>query len=301
MGVVGSYSRWSANKAVCEADLVIYIGSSAGGMVTNEWTVPRPGSKVVQIDIDPRELGRNYSVLAAMQGDAKASILRLLDASEAKSRTAWTEQIQSLSKEWRLEVEPLMADDSTPVKTERLCRELTDLLPSDSILVSDTGHSGVWTGTMIDLKHPQQSYIRCAVSLVCAFPAAMGAKCAEPNRPVICFGGDGAMWYHLTEMETAVRCGINTVTVVNNNHSLNQEQGINEGIYGGRSEGSDSLWIFPEADFAAMAQSMGGLGLTVDKPGDFASALDQALESGKPSLIDVKTDIESITPAAWKP
>ena len=301
VGVVGSYSRWSANKAVCEADLVIYIGSSAGGMVTNEWTVPQPGSKVVQIDIDPHELGRNYSVLAAMQGDAKASILRLLDASETKSRTAWVDQVQSLAKNWRLEVEPLMADEGTPVKTERLCRELTDLLPSDSILVSDTGHSGVWTGTMIDLKHPQQSYIRCAGSLGWAFPAAMGAKCAAPNRPVICFGGDGAMWYHLTEMETAVRCGINTVTVVNNNHSLNQEQSINEGIYGGRSEGSDGLWIFPEADFAAMAQSMGGLGLTVDKPGDFASALDQALESGKPSLIDVKTDIESITPAARKP
>ncbi|MCH2549046.1 MAG: thiamine pyrophosphate-binding protein [Alphaproteobacteria bacterium] len=301
VGVVGSYSRWSANKAVCEADLVIYIGSSAGGMVTNEWTVPQPGSKVVQIDIDPHELGRNYSVLAAMQGDAKASILRLLDASETKSRTAWVDQVQSLAKNWRLEVEPLMADEGTPVKTERLCRELTDLLPSDSILVSDTGHSGVWTGTMIDLKHPQQSYIRCAGSLGWAFPAAMGAKCAAPNRPVICFGGDGAMWYHLTEMETAVRCGINTVTVVNNNHSLNQEQSINEGIYGGRSEGSDGLWIFPEADFAAMAESMGGLGLTVDKPGDFASALDQALESGRPSLIDVKTDIGSITPDAWKP
>ena len=301
VGVVGSYSRWSANKAVCEADLVIYIGSSAGGMVTNEWTVTQPGSKVVQIDIDPHELGRNYSVLAAMQGDAKASILRLLDASETKSRTAWVDQVQSLAKNWRLEVEPLMADEGTPVKTERLCRELTDLLPSDSILVSDTGHSGVWTGTMIDLKHPQQSYIRCAGSLGWAFPAAMGAKCAAPNRPVICFGGDGAMWYHLTEMETAVRCGINTVTVVNNNHSLNQEQSINEGIYGGRSEGSDGLWIFPEADFAAMAESMGGLGLTVDKPGDFASALDQALESGRPSLIDVKTDIGSITPDAWKP
>ena len=301
VGVVGSYSRWSANKAVCEADLVIYIGSSAGGMVTNEWTVPQPGSKVVQIDIDPHELGRNYSVLAAMQGDAKASILRLLDASETKSRTAWVDQVQSLAKNWRLEVEPLMADEGTPVKTERLCRELTDLLPSDSILVSDTGHSGVWTGTMIDLKHPQQSYIRCAGSLGWAFPAAMGAKCAAPNRPVICFGGDGAMWYHLTEMETAVRCGINTVTVVNNNHSLNQEQSINEGIYGGRSEGSDGLWIFPEADYAAMAESMGGLGLTVDKPGDFASALDQALESGRPSLIDVKTDIGSITPDAWKP
>ncbi|MFT5182429.1 MAG: acetolactate synthase-1/2/3 large subunit [Alphaproteobacteria bacterium] len=302
VGVVGGYSRWCANRAVSEADLVIYVGSSAGGMVTNEWSVPAPGARTVQIDIDPRELGRSYPVLAAMQGDAKASLVRLLAASEAHNgRGVWVGHVQEMVAGWRAEVTPLMESDSVPVRTERLCAELTQHLPSDAILVSDTGHSGIWTGTMIDLKHPGQSYIRCAGSLGWAFPAAMGAKCAAPDRPVICFAGDGAMWYHLTEMETAVRCGINTVTVVNNNHSLNQEQGINERIYGGRSKSSDDLWIFPEADFAAMAQSMGGLGLTVTRPGDFAGALEQALESGRPAIIDVKADIESITPDAWKP
>jgi len=302
VGVVGAYSRWCANRAVSEADLVIYVGSSAGGMVTNEWTVPAPGTRTVQIDIDPRELGRSYPVAAAMQGDARASLVRLLEASEANNdRGAWVGHVQELMAGWRAEVAPLMESDSVPVRTERLCAEYTKHMPSDAILVSDTGHSGIWTGTMIDLKHPGQSYIRCAGSLGWAFPAAMGAKCAAPERPVICFAGDGAMWYHLTEMETAVRCGINTVTVVNNNHSLNQEQGINERAYGGRSKGSDDLWIFPEPDFAQIAQSMGGLGLTVERPGDFAGALEQAIESGRPAIIDVKADIESITPKAWSP
>ena len=302
VGVVGLYSRWSANRAVSEADLVIYIGSSAGGMVTNEWTVPPPNARTVQIDIDPRELGRNYPVLAAIQGDAKASIKKILELSESNTeRNGWIKRIQELVSGWRAEVEPLMSSDNSPVRTERLCRELTELLPSDSILVSDTGHSGVWTGSMIDLKHPGQSYIRCAGSLGWALPAAMGAKCAAPDRPVICFAGDGAMWYHLTEIETAVRCGINTVTVVNNNHSLNQEKGINESIYGGRTQGSDDLWIFPEYDFSAMAKSFGGFGLTVNHPSEFSGALEQALESGRPSVIDVKADIESITPDAWKP
>ena len=187
------------------------------------------------------------------------------------------------------------------MRPERLWREITDVLPSDAILVSDTGHAGVWSGTMIDLQHPTQNYVRCAGSLGWGLPDAIGAKCAAPDRPVVCFAGDGAMWYHLTALETALRCGINTVTVVNNNHSLNQEQEINEKIYGGRSAGSDELWVFPEPDFAKIAEAMGCLGLQVNHPGEFSTALDQALSAGRPSVIDVKTHIEGIAPKPWEP
>ena len=138
---------------------------------------------------------------------------------------------------WREEVAPLANSDELPIRPERLCKELTEHLPSDAILVSDTGHSGIWTGTMVDLKHPDQSYVRCSGSLGWGLPAAMGAKCAQPDRPVLCFTGDGGMWYHLTELDTALRYGINTVTVVNNNHSLCQEKQVNERIYGGPNAG----------------------------------------------------------------
>ena len=136
--------------------------------------------------------------------------------------------MQELVRDWRESVAPLVHSDEIPIRPERLCGELTQHLPSDAILVSDTGHSGIWTGTMVDLKHPDQSYIRCSGSLGWGLPAAMGAKCACPDRPVVCFNGDGGMWYHLTELETAARYGIHTVTVVNNNHSLNQEKRGNE-------------------------------------------------------------------------
>ena len=122
----------------------------------------------------------------------------------------------------------------------------------------------------------------------------MGAKCARPERPVFCFTGDGGIWYHLSELETAVRCGINTVTVVNNNHSLNQEKKGVERTYGGRTRGSDELWLFPEADFAKMAESMGALGMTVRQPGDLAAALERAVDAGRPAVVDVKTHIDGI-------
>ena len=130
-------------------------------------------------------------------------------------------------------------------------------------------------------------------------PAAIGAKCAAPDRPVVCFTGDGGMWYHLTELDTAARYGINTVTVVNNNASLNQEQALNERIYGGVTPGSDRLWKLTDADFAAIAETMGCEGITVTQPDEMEKALDRALSANRPAVIDVKTDIAGIAPRAW--
>ena len=118
----------------------------------------------------------------------------------------------------------------------------------------------------------------------------MGAKCAAPERPVLCFTGDGGIWYHIAELETAVRCGINTVTLVNNNHSLNQERDGVETIYGGTTTGSDELWLFEDADFAAIAESFGCLGLTVTEPSEIAGALERAFAADRPVVM--KTDVE---------
>jgi acetolactate synthase-1/2/3 large subunit len=109
------------------------------------------------------------------------------------------------------------------------------------------------------------------------------------------------MWYHLSELETAHRYRINTVTVVNNNRSLNQERRGNEAIYGGRTPGSDALWMLSDADWARIAESMGCLGITVTHPSQLSSALDQAFSSGRPAVIDVKTHVDGIAPLPWTP
>jgi acetolactate synthase-1/2/3 large subunit len=300
LGVPGHYSRACANQALCEADLVFFVGSHTGGQVTYEWRIPPADTAVMQLDINPAELGRNYPLALGLQGDAKATLRAMVDeATGSPPRTAWINRVQELVRDWRESVAPLAQSDEVPIRPERLCGELSQHLPSNAVLVSDTGHSGIWTGTMVDLKHPEQDYIRCSGSLGWGLPAAIGAKCACPDRPVVCFNGDGGMWYHLAELETAARYGINTVTLVNNNHSLNQEKRGNEAIYGGRTPGSDELWMLSDADFARIAESMGCLGLTVRHPSQVSSALDQALSSGSPAVIDVKTHIDGIAPAPW--
>ncbi|MDE0197600.1 MAG: thiamine pyrophosphate-binding protein [Caldilineaceae bacterium] len=302
VGVPGSYSRACSNQLMFEADLVFFIGSHAGGQVTNAYQIPPQGTPIIQLDINSEEIGRNYPVQVGLHGDVKSSLTRMIDrAAPGNTRAAWLSRVQELVQQWKEEVSHLVNSDILPMRPERLCRELSDYLPSDAILVSDTGHAGIWTGTMLDLKHADQSYIRCSGSLGWGLPAAMGAKCAQPERPVLCFTGDGGIWYHIAELETAVRCGINTVTVVNNNHSLNQEQGGVEQTYGGRTAGSDELWLFEDADFARIAESFGALGITVNKPGELPGALDRAFSSGRPAVVDVKTHVEGIAPRAWMP
>ena len=302
LGVCGLYSRACANQAVCEADLVFFIGSHTGGQVTNEWRIPPKGTPVIQLDINPSELGRSYPLALGMQGDARNSLRKMIEyADTLEPRTEWISRVQELVRTWREEVAPLVNSEDIPIRPERLCRELTECLPSDAILVSDTGHSGIWTGTMIDLVHPDQIYVRCAGSLGWGLPAAIGAKCAQPERPVVCFTGDGGMYYHLTELDTALRYGINTVTVVNNNRALNQEKRVNERVYGGPAPESDELWMLTDTDFARVAESMGCFGTQVNRPSEFPGALDRAFVSGKPAVIDVKTHIEGIAPPPWAP
>jgi acetolactate synthase-1/2/3 large subunit len=302
VGVCGTYSRWCANRVVAEADLVFFIGSHTGSQVTTEWQIPRPGTPVIQLDIDPAELGRSYPIQAGLQGDAKAALRRMIEAAEPSApRVEWLARVQELVHAWREEVAPLAHSDASPIRPERLCTELTAWLPNDALLVTDTGHSGIWTGTMVDAKDPTQRFLRCAGSLGWAFPAALGVKCALPDQPVVCFTGDGGFWYHFGELETAVRYGINTVTIVNNNHSLNQEKRGNERYYGGEPGNVDELWVFPDTDFAKLAEDMGGFGIRVRHPGEIQGALDKAMASGKPAVVDVVSDINGIAPRAWTP
>ena len=302
VGTPGNYSRACANQTMCEADLVFYIGSHTGGQVTKDYQIPPQGTPVIQLDINPEEIGRNYALEVGLQGDARNTLRRMIEVSEATSpRTDWINRVQELVQAWKEEMGDLWNSDVEPVRPERLCKELTNCLPSDAILVSDTGHSGIWTGTMIDFSDPKQSFIRCSGSLGWGLPAALGAKCAAPNRPVLCFTGDGGIWYHIAELETAVRCDIPAVIVVNNNHSLNQEQGGVEQTYGGRTAGSDELWLFEDTDFSKIAESMGALGITVNKASEISGALDQAFSSGRPTVVDVKTHVEGISPPTWMP
>ena len=302
VGVVGTYSRESANRVVNAADLVCFIGTETGGMTTHFWAVPKIGTPAIQIDIEPEALGRNYPLQAAVNGDAKATLSRMLahaDRASAAKRKNWVGEAQTICREWRDKYQSSLASDAAPMRPERLCSELTRHVPDDAIVVVDTGHAGMWMGGMFDLTSARQSYIRSAGHLGWAFPAGLGAKCACPERPVVTFTGDAGFWYHIAEVETAARWNINAVTVVNNNAGGNQSKRGFDRVYGGKqTEQARELWTFSKVDFARIAQDMGALGIRVEKASAFPAALAQALAAQRPAVIDVVTDIDALAPVA---
>jgi acetolactate synthase-1/2/3 large subunit len=303
VGVVGTYSRSCANRAVGEADLVFFIGSHTGSQVTARWQLPPKGVRVIHLDIDPAEIGRNYPTEVGMLGDARTVLRQMLEAARTGSgnaRPKWLARVRQLVEEWRTAMKPTMESSAVPMRPERVCREITRALPENAVLVSDTGHSGIWTGAMVEFTKPGQKLIRCAGSLGWGFPGALGVKCALPDTPVVAFVGDGGFYYHLAELETAARYGINAVIVVNNNASLNQEIPHFDKAYGGDpDERGREMWGFSEMNFAKVAESLGCMGIRVEKPEEMGPAIERGLKAGRPVVIDVVTDHRAFSPKTW--
>ena len=299
-GIVGIYSMKPANQIAHHADLVIYIGSNTGDQSTFDWQVPQPGVNVIQIDLDPAELGRNYPNTIGLPGDATAICGQLVDAVSEIRRPEWPEKAAGFLAMWDKEYENLLTSSEVPIRPERICRELEKKLPENAVLVADTGYSAIWTATMMRLK-PTQSYLRAAGSLGWALPAALGAKCGVPDRPVVCFCGDGGFYYHISELETARRCRINTVTVVNNNNALSQGVDDIESVYAGKSGTPNSLYRFEPVNISRVAEGFGCIGIRVEHPEEIAPALVKALAADGPVVVEIMTDISARTPAPWKP
>jgi acetolactate synthase-1/2/3 large subunit len=302
VGVVGTYSVRCANQAVSEADLVIFIGSNTGDQVTNNWTIPAPGTPVVQIDINPAEIGRSYRGAVGVVGDARTAVAQLTAALDPKvANQTWLDRVQALVTAWCEDIEPLRQSEAVPIRPERLCQELSAALPDNAVLVADTGYSAIWTATMVQLTQRGQRYLRAAGSLGWAFPAALGAKCAVPERPVICFTGDGGFWYHLSELETARRYHIKTVTIINNNGGLAQGIPDVHAMYGDRPGNPGELYRFEAVSFASIAQEMGCLGVRVEQPDQIRGAIQEALTADRPVVVEVMTGLDYRAPSPWSP
>ena len=161
--------------------------------------------------------------------------------------------------------------------------------------MADTGHASIWTATIVELTKPTQRYIRCMGTLGWGLPGAIGAKCGAPDRPVVAFVGDGAFFYHMAELETAARAGINVVVVVNNNSAFSQEKGLISMLGHANALGEPKeIYAFRKINFSRIAEEMGCLGIRVEKAGEIKPALAKAFAANRPVVVEVITDIDAM-------
>ncbi len=292
-----------ANQVVNESDVVLLVGTKTDQPSTKGWTVPRQDSKIIQIDIDVQEIGRNYpQTELGIVGDAKTTLAMIRDSArnelQKSSKTPVNGRIKAIQKmisDWRVSVSKVTNSDERAIRPERIMKELGSFIDAKSLLVADAGSISLWAGNYIDVASVgrTQIYPRGLTALGSGYPLALGAKVGAPDRQVFSVHGDGAFSYTLGELETAARCKINVVSIVLNNKCLVWEKWDSEKMFG-RYVDCD----LTDVRFDKMAEAAGCFGRRVTDPGELKDAITAGVNSNKPAVIDVVTSPNAFPPYA---
>jgi acetolactate synthase-1/2/3 large subunit len=312
LGFIGRNGAYPANQAGRHADLVITIGARFDDRSSSSW-IPGyswnfPSTKLIQVDVDHSELGRNYPPTLAILADARTflrQVLAELDRRQdrpAVARSPWLDQIAGWKQEWDNFVAPNFDLHTSPLRPERVVADCRTVLPDDAIISLDSGVHHNWFMQFWQARRPQTMLNTWGFSgMGFGVAGILGAKLAAPDRPCVSICGDGGFTMVPHVLCTAVEYNIPAVWVVWNNFSWSAIRDIQHGLFDGREIGTgfyqdDNKQPY-NPDFAAWARAAGAEGVTVTKSEDFKEALDQAIKANRPYLIDVHVDAGVRPPA----
>jgi acetolactate synthase I/II/III large subunit len=312
LGFIGRNGAYPANQAGRHADLVLAIGarfddrSASSWLPGYSWSFPQ--SRLIQVDVDHAEIGRNYPPTLGILADARTFLRQLLaeverrDAAASGRLAAWHGQIAGWRAEWDAFTRPNFEIHASPLRPERVVADCRKVLPDDAIISLDSGVHHNWYMQFWAARRPQTMLNTWGFSGMGFGPAGiLGAKLAAPDRPCVAVCGDGgfAMVPHV--LCTAVEYDIPVVWVVWNNFSWAAIRDIQYGLFEGREIGT-GFYSGPNnqpynPDFAGWARASGVEAATVTRSEDFAGALEHAIGLEKPCLLDVHVDAEVRPPA----
>lgn len=303
LGLIARNGAYQANHAARQADVLLALGVRFDDRTSSSWipgySFTIPPTKLIHVDIDPEEIGRNYPVALGLMADVRTflrQVLGELDARRANvqippARLAWLQAIEGYRKQWNEFIAPGFQADTTPIHPQRAAHEIDQALPEDAILVSDIGVHHNWLLQFCEPRRPD-SLIGSMGFGPMGFGVAgvLGAKLAAPDRPCVSVCGDGAFFMHASVLGTAFEYSIPVVWVVWNNYAYASIRGLQRGYLGGRELATDFRHPVTgepyNPDFAAMARSAGIDGVRVDKAADLNQAIKEAIATGRPFLID---------------
>ncbi len=302
----GSYPLANTfRRAASEADVVLSLGCR-WDYTTLYGTAPlwNQNQKIIQVDIDPNEIGKNRPVEIGIVADVKAVINQLLAVMEEKlpkekvtEWSTWNDYLQDVRKNDKATIEKLLASDKTPMKPERFVIEVLRAIPADSQLVVDGGDIAVFTYGLISnfLRYPRSTFTSIGMGhLGVGVCYAIAAKLAKLDKLAVCISGDGSFLFNVHELDTAVRLNLPIIVLIANNCAWGMLKTNQKNNYQKRYCDVD----LPEINYAEIAKGFGCYGEKIDKPEEIEAAIARAIESKKPAVIDVSIAFES--PSAGK-
>jgi len=268
--------RW----AMAGADVVLTVGTRITWQQAWPSTALKPPQKLIQLDADPSMIGKNYPAEVAVVSDAKAALKALVEEVRKKkvNKDRWAsselDQFRKNHQNWLREKAPLQ---------HQIIRTLRNELDEDAIFVCGVTNIGYWANLSYEVRRPR-TYITSSyfATLGYSFPTALGAKLAAPDRPVVCVVGDGGFLYGCAELATAVRYGINLITVVFTDNAFGSTKSDQQVNFQGRVFGTE----LNNPDFSRLAELFGAKGMKAD-PERLGKALREALAANRPVLIEV--------------
>ena len=295
LGHLGRIGAPEAADVSRRADVLLALGSRLSQNTTfYDDRFIGPETKIVQVEIDPTEIGRNYPVEVGIQGDARAvaeQLLAVVKEAEKPRNESWSREVEGLHQQrWRrLDDEGNL--ETRPLKPQRVYHELRKVMPADVILTLDAGLAPNFGQDRVVFSQPRSLITSLDLGgLGFSFPEAIGAKFALPDRTVVNINGDGGFLFNAQEMETAVRYGLNVINVVMNNGCWGSEKAYQKYAFDERYVGADVV----SPNFQMFAASFGAKGFRVEEPDQIGDAFREAMKANVPSIIEIPIDPEEM-------
>ncbi|MGZ4934863.1 MAG: biosynthetic-type acetolactate synthase large subunit [Halobacteriota archaeon] len=282
LGMLGMHGTKYANYAVTESDLVIAIGARFDDRVTGKIASFAPNAKIVQIDIDPAEIGKNVRVDIPIVGDVKRVLHTLIPLVTATRTKAWIDKVNAWKREYPLTYE----EDG--LKPQYVVKEISRLCP-DAVVCTEVGQHQMWAAQYFSHRDPRNFISSGGLGTMgYGFPASIGAKIGRPDATVFDIAGDGSFTMNCQELATAVAYDVQVKVAIFNNGYLGMVRQWQELFFDRRY----SQTKLTEIDFVKLADAFGAHGIRVDRSSEVAPAIKEALATPKPVIIDFRVEPE---------
>ncbi|MDD3246121.1 MAG: acetolactate synthase large subunit [Methanosarcina sp.] len=287
VGMLGMHGCKYANYAIQESDLIIAVGARFDDRVTGKLESFAPNARIIHIDVDPAEISKNIKVHVPIVGDAKQVLKSLIKYIKRCNSAEWIEKINQWKKEYPLGYSQMSPDVVMP---QFVIEQIAEAC-KDAIIVTEVGQHQMWAAQYFKYITPRTFLTSGGLGTMgYGFPAAMGAKVGRPDKTVINISGDGSFQMNSQELATVVQNDIPVVTVILNNGYLGMVRQWQELFYDRRYS---CTCIKGSVDFVKLAEAYGALGLRAEKPSEVRPAIEEAVRSGRPAIVDVIVECEA--------